>query len=84
VDEAEAREKVTEVLGDGAYDAARLYDVLKGKGIDAVIKPRRDSILNTRSEARRSPFRCQSIKITLFRARLSGGSLKPRAGGAWW
>jgi len=44
---------VPEVLGDGAYNTARLYDMLKGKGIDAVIKPRKNSILNTRSEARR-------------------------------
>jgi len=50
VDGAGANGKVAEVLGDGAYDTAGLYEVLKGKGIDGVIKPRRNSVLNTRSE----------------------------------
>ena len=50
---AEAKGKVTKVLDDGAYDTTWLYDVLHHKGIDAVIKPKKNSILNTRSEARR-------------------------------
>jgi len=55
VEEAErnAGGPVREVLGDGAYDSARIYEFLKGKGIGAVIKPRKNSVLNTRSDARR-------------------------------
>lgn len=52
---------VKEVLGDGAYDSARIYEFLKGKGIDAVIKPRKNSTLSTRSDARRQEvdlYRC--------------------------
>jgi len=53
VEEAERNGKVNEVLGDGAYDTARMYERLKEKGIEAVIKPRRNSILETPSMARR-------------------------------
>jgi len=51
--ERNGKVKVNEVLGDGAYDSAVIYDRLREKGIDAVIKPKKNSILNTRSEARR-------------------------------
>jgi len=53
VDGAATRGDVKEVLGDGAYDSSRLYEHLHNRGIDAVIKPRRNSILNTPSRARR-------------------------------
>jgi len=53
VDGAAKRGDVKEVLGDGAYDSSRLYEHLHNRGIDAVIKPRRNSILNTPSRARR-------------------------------
>ncbi|MBC7121009.1 MAG: transposase [Candidatus Methanosuratus sp.] len=53
VDEATARAEVKEVIGDGAYDTARLYEHLRNRGIDAVIKPRRNSVLETPSRARR-------------------------------
>jgi IS5 family transposase len=52
---------VKEVLGDGAYDSARIYDRLRERGIDAAIKPRKNSVLETRSEARRQEvdlYRC--------------------------
>ena len=52
VDGAATRGDVKEVIGDGAYDTARLYEHLHNRGIDAVIKPRRNSILNTPSRAR--------------------------------
>ena len=48
--EANAGVPVNEVLGDGAYDSARIYDRLRAKGIDVIIKPRKNSILNTGSE----------------------------------
>lgn len=41
--------QVNEVLGDGACDSARICEFLKEKGTDVVIKPRKNSILNTRS-----------------------------------
>ena len=66
VDQAEANAgPVKEVLGDGAYDSARIYERLREKGIDAAIKPRKNSILNTRSEARRCEvdlYRCLGHK----------------------
>ncbi len=61
VGQASGMGDVKEVLGDGAYDSARIYEFLKEKRIDAVIKPRRNSVLDTRSEARRQEvdlYRC--------------------------
>jgi hypothetical protein len=43
---------IKDVLGDGACDPARTYAFLK-KRIDAVIKPRRNSVLDTMSEVRK-------------------------------
>ena len=40
------RDDVKEGLGDGAYDSARIYERLREKGIDAVIKPRSDPLNN--------------------------------------
>ena len=62
VDQAEANAgPIKEVLGDGAYDSARIYERLHDRGIDAAIKPRKNSILNTGSDARRCEvdlYRC--------------------------
>ena len=51
--EAEKRRGVSKVYGDGAYDTSEIYELLKSKGVEAVIKPRRSSRLDTPSEARR-------------------------------
>jgi len=45
--------KVSKVIMDGAYDSSEVYETLKRKGIDAVIKPRRNSRSDTPSEPRR-------------------------------
>jgi len=63
VDQAErnAGAPVKEVLWDGAYDSARIYEMLKGKRVDAIIRPRKNSIWSTRSDARRREvdlYRC--------------------------
>jgi len=50
---AERQGKVSKVYGDGAYDSSKVYELLEQKGIEAVIKPRRNSRLNTPSEPRR-------------------------------
>ena len=41
------------VLGDGAYDSGMVYGLLEAKGIEPVIKPRRNSRLDTRCPGRR-------------------------------
>jgi len=50
---AERHRKVSKVYGDGAYDSSKVYQMLEQKGIEAVIKPRRNSRLDTPSEPRR-------------------------------
>jgi hypothetical protein len=45
--------EVSKVIGDGAYDSGRVYALLEGRGIEAVIKPRRNSRLDTGPPARR-------------------------------
>jgi len=50
---AETYRKVSKVIADGAYDSSKLYELLEQKGIEAVIKPRKNSRLNTPSEPRR-------------------------------
>jgi len=52
VDEAGRRVRVVRVLGDGAYDSGRVYGLLEGRGVEAVIKPRKNSRLDTRSPGR--------------------------------
>jgi len=53
VEESDGNVKVAKVIGDGAYDSGRVYGFLEGRGIDAVIKPRRNSRLDTRCPGRR-------------------------------
>ena len=50
---AERQGKVSKVYGDGAYDSSEVYELLAQKGMEAVIKPRRNSRLDTSSEPRR-------------------------------
>jgi len=45
--------KVSKVIMDGAYDNSKVYKMLEQKEIEAVIKPRRNSRLDTPSEPRR-------------------------------
>ena len=45
--------KVSRAIGDGAYDNSKVYQTLEQKGIKAVIKPRRNSRIDTPSEPRR-------------------------------
>ena len=44
---AEERRRITSWLGDGAYDSGMVFEALEERGIEAVIKPRR----NARSDA---------------------------------
>jgi hypothetical protein len=53
VDEAEVNVRVARVIGDGAYDSGDVYDLLEARGIEAVIKPRRNSRLDAGSPSRR-------------------------------
>ena len=50
---AEKNGKVVKVIADGAYDTAKIHKLLESKGIYAAIKLRRNSRLDTPSEARR-------------------------------
>jgi hypothetical protein len=57
VEKAEERRSVSKMLGDGAYDSGMVYEALGARGIEPVIKPRRNSRLDTRSSARRRAVR---------------------------
>lgn len=54
VEEAEENVEVAKLYGDGAYDSAEIFELLRSKGIEAVIKPRKNSRMDTPSEARRA------------------------------
>jgi len=45
--------RVAKVIGDGAYDSGMVYDLLEAKGIEPVIKPRRNARLDAGPPARR-------------------------------
>jgi len=45
--------RVARVIGDGAYDSGRAIDSLEERGIEVVVKPRRNSRGDTRSPGRR-------------------------------
>jgi len=45
--------KVSKAIMDGAYDSSKVYRLLEKKGIEAAIKPRRNSRPDTPSEPRR-------------------------------
>jgi len=57
LDEAERHRKISKMLGDGSYDHAEVYKDLEARGIEAAVKPRRNSRLDTPSEARRREVR---------------------------
>ena len=52
------RVRVAEVLGDGAYDSSSVYGFLDGRGIEVVVKPRR----NGRSD-RGHPLRRRAVEL---------------------
>ena len=45
--------QVSRLLGDGAYDSGRVYGLLDELGVEAVVKPRKNSRIDTRSLGRR-------------------------------
>jgi len=45
--------RVSRLLGDGAYDSGRVYGLLDELGVEAVVKPRKNSRIDTRSLGRR-------------------------------
>ncbi len=57
LEEAEMRGNVVKAIGDGAFDSSDIYELLESKGIEAVIKPRRNSRLDAPSKARRRAVR---------------------------
>ena len=52
VEEAEKRRRIACWLGDGAYDSGMVFEALEERGIEAVIKPRRNSVPGPGSSAR--------------------------------
>jgi hypothetical protein len=53
VEGAERNVWVAKVIGDGAYDSGEVYDLLEAKGIEPVVKPRRNARLGAGPPARR-------------------------------
>ena len=53
VEEAEGNVRVAKVIGDGAYDSGDVYEFLENRGIEAVVKPRRNARVDTGPPARR-------------------------------
>lgn len=53
VDEAEQHSNTAKAYMDSAYDLSRIYEYLEAKGIDPIIKPRKNSRLNAGNEAKR-------------------------------
>ena len=52
VKEANEKRRIACWLGDGAYDSGDVFEELGGRGIEAVVKPRRNSVPGPRSSAR--------------------------------
>jgi hypothetical protein len=53
VEGSERNVRVARVYGDGAYDSGDVYEFLENRGIEAVVKPRRNARLGTGPPARR-------------------------------
>jgi len=53
LDQAQRHRRVSKALGDGAYDQVEVYEEVEARGIEAAIKPRKNSSIDTPSEARR-------------------------------
>ena len=72
VDEAEGNVRVAKVYGDGAYDSGDVYRLLEGRGIEPVIKPRRNSRLDAGPPSRRRAVElCRELGYEAW-ARLTG------------
>ena len=52
LEEAESHGKALKAYGDGAYDAGGVYEFSESKGVEAIVKPRRNSRIDTPSEAK--------------------------------
>ena len=57
VEKAGKRRRISQALGDGAYDSAEVFEELEARGVEPIIKPRRNSRLDTPSPARRIAVR---------------------------
>jgi len=77
LDEAQRYRKVSKIYGDGAYDSSQIYQKLEDRGIEAAIKPRRSSRLDTASEARRR-------EVKLYRGLGYRGWAKRKGYGKRW
>jgi len=53
VEGAERNVRVAKVIGDGAYDSGDVYRLLEAKGVEPVVKPRRNAGLGVGPPARR-------------------------------
>jgi len=52
LEEAEGTVRVEKMIGDGAYDSGLVYGELEKRGVEAVIKPRRNARSDTGPPAR--------------------------------
>jgi transposase len=50
---AESHGRISKVIGDGAFDSSKVYEMLEQKRIEVAIKPRRNSRIDTPSQSRR-------------------------------
>lgn len=57
IEKAGRRRRISQALGDDAYDSADVFEELEARGVEPIIKPRRNSRLDTPSPARRSAVR---------------------------
>ena len=72
VEEAEGNVRVSKLYGDGAYDSGEVYDLLEAKGVEPVIKPRRNSRLDVGPPSRRRAVElCRDLGYEAW-ARLTG------------
>ena len=53
VEESGRNVRVARLLGDGVYDSGKVYSFLESRGIEAIIKPRRNARLGAGPPARR-------------------------------
>jgi len=52
LEEAESHGRVVKAYGDGAYDTGGVYKLSESRGVEAVVKPRKNSRIDAPSEAR--------------------------------
>ena len=72
VEKAEGNVRVAKVYGDGAYDSGDVYKFLENRGIEAVVKPRRNSRLDAGPPSRRRAVElCRELGYEAW-ARLTG------------